>query len=428
MNAEELDATGKQHKIFYGWWVISACTIIYGFSALINYTYTIYAQFILKELHWTKADFGGVNSAFLFVMMVGGVLSGWFADRFGSRRIIIIGAIITITGMVLFSTMKTITQAYIYYSGFIALGLAFQFLIPTQNLARLWFMKRAGLASGIMLSVYGIIATVSFPLLTELATRFGWRVMILISGIIIEVVIFLVAIFIVRDRPEEMGLNMDGMSDEEAKLILSAAGNRADEPHMTRGQALRTSQFWILTLGVALVGMFFNGFLRHITLIGSSVGMTAKQAGYVMSAYALPSVLGRLFGGWFADKLGKRRVFIIFSIICGLLYFYAGFFAKSAVHLYIFAGLFGIFSSPVLVTMAPFLGDLFGRMHLASIRGFHGLVQGGITFMGPYIAGKMAMSLGGYNEYYMLGGVASIVFTISIFFLKKTHVEQKLMK
>ena len=400
--------------------------IIYGFSALTNYTYTIYAPFILKEMGWTASDFGGVYSTFLLVMLIGGLLAGWLTDRFGPRRVIMVGAGITAIGMVLFSTMKTISQAYIYYPGIIAVGLSLQFIIPTQTLARRWFFKRAAFATGLIMSVFGIIAAVFFPLLAKLASQFGWRNMILFSGIIIEVVVFLLAVLVVRDSPESMGLNMDGMSDEEARIVFS--GGMENEPHMTRGEALKTPQFWIMTMGIALIGMIFTGFMGHITMIGLSVGMTGAQAATVMSAYALPSIIGRFTGGWFADKLGKRKVFIIFTIISGLIYVYAWQMARSAGHLYAFAALFGIFSSPILVTVPPFFGDLFGRIHLASILGLQGIIQGGITAMGPVLAGKMAEATGGYNTYYLLGAIASLIFVLAVPFIRPTRVENELVK
>jgi OFA family oxalate/formate antiporter-like MFS transporter len=368
-----------------------------------------------------------VYSAFLFAMLSAGLIAGCLTDRFGPKRIIMIGAFIVTIGMVLFSTIQSMGQAYIYYPGIIAFGLALQFLIPTQTLARRWFLRRAAFATGLIMSVFGIIAAVFFPLLARMATSIGWRPMILWSGIIMEAVIFLFALLIIRDSPESMGLNMDGMTDEEAKALFASEG-LSKEPHMTRGQALKTPQFWIITLGASFIGMIFTGLMGHITMVGYSVGMTATQAATVMSAYALPSILGRFFGGWFADKLGKRRVFILFGIITGLIYVYAWAFATSAFHLFAFAAMFGLFSSPILVTIPPFLGDLYGRLHLASILGLQGIIQGGITALGPVVAGKMAEAFGSYNLYYLLGGFANLFFVIMVLFIKRTYVELELMK
>jgi MFS family permease len=415
----------RERRIFYGWWVVGACMVIYGFSALINYTYTIYAPFISKEMNWTRADLGNVYSLFLLSMLVAGVVTGWLIDRFGPRWIILIGSVIGAIGMALFSTVQSMREAYVYFAGITAVGLALQFLIPTQTLARRWFLRRAALATGLIMSVFGIVAAVFFPLLAHLATRHGWRPTILWSGIGIEVLVFLLALFVVRDKPETMGLNMDGMSDEEAKAV-GAWGGGIREPHMTRGEALKTSQFWIITLGISFIAMVFVGFMGHITMVGISVGMDPAQAATVMTAFALPSVAGRLCGGWLADKVGKRRVLVIFGIMSGLLYVYAWAFATNATHLYAFAILFGLASSPVIVTIPPLLGDLYGRFHLASILGLFGIIQGGIAAIGPIIAGRMAEALGSYNLYYLLGALANAFFAAMVLRLEPTRVEREL--
>jgi hypothetical protein len=46
----KMTETKGKSDTFYGWWIVFGCFFIYGFGALINYTFTIYAPFILKEM------------------------------------------------------------------------------------------------------------------------------------------------------------------------------------------------------------------------------------------------------------------------------------------------------------------------------------------------------------------------------------------
>jgi MFS family permease len=158
-------------------------------------------------------------------------------------------------------------------------------------------------------------------------------------------------------------------------------------------------------------------------MIGISVGMTAGQAALVMSAWALPSILGRFGGGWVADKLGKRKSFMAFGFLIALGYTYAWLFASSPTPLYIFAVWSGIFMSPILVIVPPFLGDLFGRLHLASILGLYGLVIGIVGALGPSVAGRIAEGTNSYQLLYLLGVVANVIFVFMTVFVKPTRVE-----
>jgi MFS family permease len=417
------EAKGRS-GIFYGWWIVFGCFFIYGFGALINYSFTIYAPFILKEMGWTRAHVGSINTVFLLVFLVLGVGTGWFVDKYGPKRSILIGSAVGALGMVLFSTMQSMTQAYLYFAVLVGIGVAMQMTLPTQTLARRWFLKRASLATGTLMSSFGLIGAIFFPLLAKMAGVYGWRPMVLWSGIIIEAFIFALALFLIKDSPESMGLHMDGMSDEEAEATLGAVGKMlADEPHMTRGEALKSPQFWILAISLSLATLVFTGFLFNATMIGASVGMTAGQAALVMSAWALPSVLGRFGGGWVADKLGKRKSFMTFGFLVAVGYIYAWLFAASPTPLFVFAVWSGIFMSPILVIIPPFFGDLFGRLHLASILGLYGLVIGIVGALGPLVAGRIAEATNSYQMLYLLGAVANVVFVIMTLFVKPTRVE-----
>lgn len=415
--------------LFYGWWVVSGCFFIYGFGAVINYSFTIYAPSILEEMHWTRSQFGSIYSAYLYVMLMLGVVAGWFVDRFGPRLSILIGSAVGAAGMVLFSTTQSMVEGYIYYAGIIGVAVVMQMALPTQTLARRWFLRRASLATGALMSSFGLLGAILFPLLAKMAMDYGWRPVMMWSGIAIETFVFIVALVVIKDSPESMGLHMDGMSDEEAKPLQGIVGAMpADEPHMTRGEALKTSQFWITVLSLALSSLVFMGFMGHITMIGLSVGMTAAQAALVMSAWALPSVVGRLGGGWVADRLGKRKAFMAFGFLIAVGYFYAWLFATSPTPLYIFAIWSGLVMSPILVILPPFFGDLFGRRHLASILGLSGLFTGAIAGIGPLVAGRIAEATNSYQLLYLCGALANILFVATIMLVKPTRVEQAIHK
>lgn len=424
--AEEAKGKGG---IFYGWWIIVACFFIYGFHTILMYGLTIYAPFILPQLGWTRADFGTIASVVTWSSLAFGVLAGWFIDRYGPKLSMIIGASIGIVGVYLFTTMTTKWEAYLYLAGIMSLAIMLQGLLPSQTLARRWFLKHAALATGILMASFGLIAAICFPVLMRLANEYDWRTVALYSGIAIEILVILLALTVVRDNPEKMGLHMDGMTDEQAAAVQGFIGKTlASEPHMTRVEALKTPQFWIISIGIGLVGAVFFGFMTHITMIGLSVGMKPSQSALVMSAFALTSVLGRFGGGWLADKTGKRRSFIIFGTLSGLAYLYAWLFASSPTLLIIFAACAGIFFSPVLVVIAPFMGDMFGRLYLGSILGLVYMVQGIISGIGPFIAGQIAHTTNSYQLLYLLGALMNIIFICAVLMTKPTRVEQAMSK
>ena len=151
--------TSKEHRpIFYGWWVAISCSLIYGLSGIGHYAPGIFFPFISAEMGWTQAELGQTLSIYLWVFVCAGFLAGFLVDRIGGRKTFVAGAIISGIGLVLLSTIKSFTEVIIYYSVIASLGIAMQLVVPTQAVARKWFVKRAGLIAGIIAATFGIIS------------------------------------------------------------------------------------------------------------------------------------------------------------------------------------------------------------------------------------------------------------------------------
>jgi MFS family permease len=65
---------------------------------------------------------------------------------------------------------------------------------------------------------------------------------------------------------------------------------------------------WILDgLEVTIVGSIAS----RLTEPGSGLKLSDSQIGYAAAIYVLGAVLGALYFGWLADRIGRKRLFII---------------------------------------------------------------------------------------------------------------------
>ena len=420
--------TSKEHRpIFYGWWVAISCSLIYGLSGIGHYAPGIFFPFISAEMGWTQAELGQTLSIYLWVFVCGGFLAGFLVDRIGGRKTFVAGAIISGIGLVLLSTIKSFTEVIIYYSVIASLGIAMQLVVPTQAVARKWFVKRAGLIAGIIAATFGIISALMFPLLTQLGDVYGWRTILRQYAIGFEVVVILLAILVVRDTPESMGLHPDGVSDSD---FVNSESNKEsiEEPYYTLLQALKTPQLWLIAISLGFASMVIVSYIGHLQMWAASVGATPAATGTFMPAWALPSIFGRVAGGWLGDKLGKRPVLVgVFAILFGVMaYGWIGISSPNSLYAFSVAGGFLMIIPAVLVT--PLLGDLFGRKYLGTVGGFLGIVGGAIAGFGPWFWGRIATTTGSYNRalFYMAIGYA--IGGVCIACIRPTHVERALLK
>jgi MFS family permease len=91
-------------------------------------------------------------------------------DRWGSRRLAVIGMILTGTGLAIASTARSLAEVYAAYG----LGVGCSY-VPAVGAVQRWFVRRRGFASGLAVSGIGVGTLVMPPLAAAFIAAFGWR-------------------------------------------------------------------------------------------------------------------------------------------------------------------------------------------------------------------------------------------------------------
>ncbi len=160
------------------------------------------------------------------------------------------------------------------------------------------------------------------------------------------------------------------------------------------------------------------------TPLAMSVGLTGAAATAVMSYYYLASVIGRLAVGYLGDRIGKRLTIQISCAVMALVAAWAWLNLRSPSSLQIVLALGGVFSVSTSVLGTPFLGDLFGVMHLGKISGAYSLLSGALSGLGPVLAGRVAETTGSYVLFFLAAAVIYVLAVIGVYFIRPTSVER----
>ncbi|MCK7531486.1 MAG: MFS transporter [Marinilabiliales bacterium] len=119
---------------------------IVGFAL---YGLPFFYDFYIKEFGWSRTLVTSGNAmGKLLVAPLFGFIAGWLIDRYGPRRMLIAGALMTGSAMIALSLMRSLGLFYIAYI-FIALGYVFGGPLPCQVLISRWFTRNRGKAMGI---------------------------------------------------------------------------------------------------------------------------------------------------------------------------------------------------------------------------------------------------------------------------------------
>ncbi len=275
--------------VHYGWLLVCAAVICNTVSNMA--TFWAVGLWIPAVADDFQVDRTPVVTAFMAgqaVSAVAGPFIGRYIDRHGSRGTLVAGAVVLPAALVLTSFAGNVLQLFLGWS-VVGLVRGLSQPIPFNWLMTRWFDGRQRQSAiGVVTIGFSLGGATLLPLLASVQESTSWEVTMQIVAAIIFVVQGLTAIFLVRDRPADLGLEPSiGKSDRGMKLLAAE-----DDWGFTAAAALRSLPFWLLGVGLML---FFMG-QGSVTNLGldffQSRGVQAGAA--VFAASSLVRTIARL--------------------------------------------------------------------------------------------------------------------------------------
>ena len=402
-----------------GWRVIAGCVVCYSTIAAFYWIVPMIFPQLQKEFGWTATDLGLFIAVASWLVILWAPLGGWICDRIGSQRTIMIFSTVALVAVLMYTRMTEKWQLYLLFGVLCGLGVQIGSSIGVVSLPRKWFTKRAALASGIMGGGWGLFSAIAFPAVGSLASGIGWRQAIFIVAPAVYVLTILAAVFLIRDSPEKMGVRVDG-----APAPSSVDKAQKDEAFMTRGEVLRTPQFWMLSIiyGVSLADL--GTIQANTTIMAVTYGIPVAEAGTAMTALMIPAIFARIGIGPLGDRFGRRKMLWIASGTCAVFLLAGWLRVNNTVSLYVFLVLLGLVLMAGATLIPSLWGDLFGRKYLASIMGLGFMLAVVVQGLSTLLVGFIRTATGSYNLAFFFLGVLFIIQVILLFVLRPTRVEK----
>lgn len=352
-------------KIFYGWWVLLGLFLIYSANnGIIIYTLPLFYPELIDEFGWNAEEVTRPAALLLIVAALIVPFAGVLFDRYSTRLVMLLGILALVAGLGFYPSITSLGQLTAIYMVF-ALGLAACGLVPNMLILTRWFRRYRGMAAGLLL-MGSTVGGAAFPLLArETLVTQGWRQAVLMIAVIGSVMMIGAAVFLVRNRPQEMGLGADGVASPDE----SDATPKTGSPGPTLKQAVKMPVFYILAAVTAALWFTTFAMLQHQSIfIGRDLGVDSARLPLIFSLFFWFAIIGKLFLSWISDKVDKLKVMLaaVLSLIFGLLLLRTVS-ADNMVALYGYAAIFGIgfggtFSMIQLVVAEYFSGASYGKI------------------------------------------------------------------
>jgi len=366
--------------MFYGYVIVVVAFVIQGLTWGMYITYGVFFNSFITEFGWLRATVAGAASLCFFLVGIFNIIIGGLTDRYGPRLIMTVCGLFLGAGLLLMSQINAVWQLYIFYGVFVAIGLCGADIILLSTVAR-WFIKRRGLASGIVKAGTGIGMMILPILAGRLITTYGWRVSCIILGVLCLLLIVLLSQFLVRD-PEQMRLIPYGATKNSMGSATEA------EKGLIFKEAVRTRQFW--TMCIVYFSIVFNShtIITHTAQHAIDIGIAATSAAAILSIIGGVSVVGRLAGGVMGDRLGNKRTMIICFVFLAASLFWLQITTELWMF-YVLAAMYGFSHGGFFAIISPMVAGIFGTRSHGIIFGIvicFGTTGGAI---GNFLAGKI---------------------------------------
>jgi MFS family permease len=394
-------------------WVVFVALLV---SAGVRAAPTVLINPLESELGWGRAAISAAVSVGLLLYGLSGPVAGWLMDRFGPKRLTLLGLAIIGSSTLLGATVTELWQLNLFWGVLSGIGTGIVAPVLGATVANRWFVERRGLVLGILGAAASAGQLVSVPTLMWLVVEVGWRTGTVILAAVALLVILPVLLFM-RDDPARLGLRPYGGGTNE---VPTAQQSPAPEPGTALAdaegregsvilRAFRSPVFWLLSGSFFICGATSNGIIGvHFVPHSIDHGIPEVTAASVLALMGAMNFVGTIASGWLTDRFDPRKLLAVYYSGRGLSLLLLPFVTDFG-GLAVFAVFFGLDYIATVPPTVALVADRFGRAHVGAVFGwvFFGHQLG--AALASYLGGVARDSFGDYQLAFLTAGVLAVM-------------------
>ena len=348
---------------FYGWWIVATEFITLGIALGIPYyNLPFFYDYFQKAFHWNLSQITlGFPLAALLTVWAGPLI----VPHFSPRKLIVAGTGLTAIAFFGFGAMKGSLSVYfaLYFS--YTLGYILSGPIPHQILVSYWFQKKRGRAMALVYVGVGLLGGLGSFFVRSLTEKHGFHIALISIGALM-LITWAPAIFLLKDKPGELGQYPDGADHPPGDAKLAP---------QTFSSLLRKGSFWLLLIGSVCSISSIGAINMHMKFVFRDAGFTDQKILNAMWTTASvlilwSSIIGRLSVGYLADLFSKKRVMTAtYVIVAASIILLLSIKPAREASLYVFAIVFGFSMGADYILIPLMAAEQFGVNTLARAMG-----------------------------------------------------------
>jgi predicted MFS family arabinose efflux permease len=376
-------------------WRTSTVVLVCGSLILtlgmgLRHGFGLFLQPVSADMHWHRETFALALAVQNLVWGATQPFAGMLADKYGTGRIVLAGAILYVLGL-WWMAHPTSQLTFVLAAGvLIGTGLSgVTFSVIAGVLGRAFPPEKRSMVLGISAAAGSFGQFALLPLTQWLLTHVGWVGALMALGFVGVLMVPLAAALVEKRVTQH-------------HAFAQSASQAMREALEHRGYVLLTLGFFVCGFQVVFIGVHLPAYL-------ADHGLPARVAVTALALVGLFNIVGTYTTGWLGSRMPKRHIlsFIYFAraIVIALFVFLP----LSELSVYLFAITLGVLWLSTVPPTNGIVAHVFGVRYLAMLSGFTFFSHQIGSFLGAWLGGKLYDATGSYDLVWYLSIALGIV-------------------
>ncbi|MGG1675466.1 MFS transporter [Neobacillus sp. NRS-1170] len=408
-------------RIHYSWIILIVAFFSIIVAGIIRSSSGVFIVPFEKEFGWDRSVISLAFAISLFLYGFSGPFMAALLEVFGLRKMMAAAMTTLLSGLFLTFFMKQEWQLLLIWGIIIGLGSGLFLTVLSTYVSNRWFVKRRGLALGILTASTATGQLILLPILAIVIKNYSWRWAI---GLILILcfVMFVIILLFMKNTPKEAGIFPYGLDNELDESNILEKKNPIVMAFQALQDAVRIKEFWLLAGSFFICGLSTSGLIgTHFISYCISFGIPVVTAASLLSFMGIFDLIGTTVSGWLSDRFDNRW----------LLFWYYGLRGASLV-------LLPIALNNGSITLLIIFSIFYGLDWIATVpptisisRQIFGIEKSGIVYGWIFAAHQVGAAVAAYgggiiykifNSYtwaFFLGGIFCLLASLFVMVIKK---------
>ena len=372
--------------------VICGCAI-----ALLSFgprsSFGFFVQPMSREFVWGRDVFALALAFQNLLWGLGQPIAGAIADRFGSLRVILVGALLYAAGLVLMRYASSPLSLDIGAGVLIGFGLSgCSFNLVLSAFSKLLPPERRGVALGAGTAAGSFGQFLFAPFGVAMIDNFGWQTALLVFA---GLMLLIVPLSLALSTPPVASDHVPAPDQQSFKTALAEAfGHRS---------------YVLLVLGFFTCGFQLAFITVHLPAYLVDRGIPASTGGWVIAAIGLFNIVGSLGVGWLQNIFAKRYILSVIYLIRAISIVAFISFPISATSAILFGAVSGLTWLSTVPPTSALVSLMFGTRWFATLYGFAFVSHQVGGFLGVLLGGIVFEKFGSYTSIWWLSALFGVL-------------------